>query len=87
MAEILESEKPHVALTRAIAESLCDYPEQIRIEDTIDERGVLVRLYVAQPDIKRLIGKAGETANSIRTIMRAVGLKNDARISFKVDEA
>lgn len=78
-------EKPQLQLVRHIAESLCDHPEEIELSDSIDERGVLIQLYVAKTDLPRMIGKGGETANSIRMILRALGTRNNARYSFKVD--
>lgn len=80
-------EKPHVNLVRNIAEALCEYHDQIEIKDSIDERGVLIQLYVSPSDLPRVIGKGGETANAIRMVLRALGQLHNARYSFKVDSA
>lgn len=80
-------DEPEVAFIRTIAEALCDRPEDITIERTTDERGVLVMLYVAQEDIGRIIGKKGECATAIRLLLRALGSRIDARLSFKVNTA
>jgi predicted RNA-binding protein YlqC (UPF0109 family) len=68
----MDSEKPQLQLVRAIAESLCEQPDEIELSDSIDERGVLIRLYVAKADLPRMIGKGGETANAIRLLLRAI---------------
>lgn len=81
----MDSEKPHVSLVRNIAESLCSQPDQIELEDSIDERGVLIKLFVSKEDLPRIIGKGGETAKAIRQLLRALGAKNNGRYSFKVD--
>jgi len=78
-------EKPQLQLVRTIAESLCEQPDEIELSDGIDERGVLIKLYVAKSDLPRMIGKGGETANAIRQLLRALGARNNARYSFKVD--
>lgn len=69
----------------AVCGPLCEYPEQLNISTTNDERGVLIKLFAHQTDIGRLIGKKGDTVNSIRLLLRAIGTKNDARYSLKVD--
>lgn len=82
----MEPEKPQVSLVRTIAESLCEQPDQIEIQDSIDEKGVLIKLLVAKQDLPRMIGKGGDTAMAIRTLLRALGARHNARYSFKVDE-
>lgn len=81
----MDEDKPDIRLVRCIAEAMCERPEDIEIDRTIDERGVLIKLYVDKYDLPRIIGKGGETANAIRVLLRALGSKNDARYSFKVD--
>lgn len=81
----MDSAKPQLELVRSIAESLCERPDEIELSDSVDERGVLIRLYVARPDLPRMIGKGGETANAIRLLLRARGAMHNARYSFKVD--
>lgn len=80
-----EDESPCVAFVHSIATGLCTNPEAIEIEEKVDERGVLVQLYVAKEDIGRVIGQGGETATAIRLLLRSLGSKNSARYSFKVD--
>lgn len=79
-------DKPHISMVRNIAESLCSQPEQIELEDSIDERGVLIKLFVSKDDLPRIIGKGGDTAKAVRQLLRALGAKNNARYSFKVDQ-
>jgi hypothetical protein len=67
-----------------IVKSLVGQPDSVSIERTIDERGVLLKLTVAEDDLGRVIGKRGSTAQSIRTLLRALGTKNDARYNLKI---
>lgn len=67
-----------------IVKSLVSKPDDVVIERTIDERGVLLKLTVADDDLGRVIGKRGSTAQSIRTLLRALGTKNDARYNLKI---
>lgn len=75
-----------VALIKEIASALCEAPERIEVRDSMDERGVLIMLFAEKTDLGRLIGKKGETVNAMRTLLRALGAKNDARYSLKVDD-
>lgn len=67
-----------------IVKSLVGKPEAVEIKRTIDERGVLLELTVDPEDLGRVIGKRGGTAQSIRTLLRALGTKNDARYNLKI---
>ena len=67
-----------------IVKSLVGDPDSVEIKRTIDEKGVLLELSVAQDDLVRVIGKRGATAQSMRTLLRALGTKNEARYNLKI---
>ncbi len=67
-----------------IVKSLVNKPDAVSIKRTIDEKGVLLELTVDQEDLGRVIGKRGATAQSLRTLLRALGTKNDARYNLKI---
>jgi len=67
-----------------IVKSLVGYPDDVVVERTIDEKGVLLNLTVNPEDLGRVIGKRGVTAQSLRTLLRALGTKNDARYNLKI---
>lgn len=67
-----------------IVKSLVGNPDDVKIERRIDEKGVLLELSVNPDDLGRVIGKRGATAQSIRTLLRALGTKNDARYNLKI---
>ncbi len=67
-----------------IVTSLVGKPEAVQITRTIDEKGVLLELTVDPEDLGRVIGKRGATAQSLRTLLRALGTKNDARYNLKI---
>jgi len=67
-----------------IVKSLVGNPDAVTIERTIDEKGVLLELTVDPEDLGRVIGKRGATAQSLRTLLRALGTKNDARYNLKI---
>lgn len=67
-----------------IVKSLVGNPDEVQIDRTIDEKGVLLELTVDPEDLGRVIGKRGATAQSIRTLLRALGTKNDARYNLKI---
>src|ERR1700733_7066784 len=67
-----------------IVKSLVSKPEEVKIERRIDEKGVLLELTVDADDLGRVIGKRGATAQSLRTLLRALGTKNEARYNLKI---
>lgn len=67
-----------------IVKSLVSNPDAVEVTRTIDEKGVLLELTVAPEDLGRVIGKRGSTAQSIRSLLRALGTKNDARYNLKI---
>lgn len=67
-----------------VVKSLVSKPDEVQVKRTIDEKGVLLELTVDPEDLGRVIGKRGATAQSIRTLLRALGTKNDARYNLKI---
>lgn len=67
-----------------IVKSLVSNPDAVSIERRIDEKGVLLELTVDPEDLGRVIGKRGATAQSIRSLLRALGTKNEARYNLKI---
>lgn len=67
-----------------VVKSLVTKPDEVKVERRIDEKGVLIELTVDPEDLGRVIGKRGATAQSIRTLLRALGTKNDARYNLKI---
>lgn len=67
-----------------IVKSLVGNPDAVTIERTIDEKGVLLELTVDPQDLGRVIGKRGAGAQALRTLLRALGTKNDARYNLKI---
>lgn len=67
-----------------VVKSLVSHPDDVVVERLIDEKGVLLTLTVNPEDLGRVIGKRGGTAQSLRTLLRALGTKNDARYNLKI---
>lgn len=67
-----------------IAKQLVDNEGDVRVERVVDERGVLLTLYVNPADLGRVIGKRGAIAESIRTLLRSLGIKNNAHYNLKI---
>ena len=67
-----------------VVKSLVENPDDAVVERLIDEKGVLLTLTVNPEDLGRVIGKRGGTAQSLRTLLRALGTKNDARYNLKI---
>jgi predicted RNA-binding protein YlqC (UPF0109 family) len=71
---------------RYIVEQLVENPREVSVVRTVDEMGVLLTLRTHKDDMGKIIGRSGATAKAIRTILRVVGMKNNARINLKIEE-
>ena len=69
-----------------VVKALVDHPDDVRINRTVDEMGVLMTLDVNPEDMGKIIGRSGNTAKAIRILLRVVGMKNNARVNLKINE-
>lgn len=69
-----------------VVKAIVDNPDDVKTERTVDERGVLIQLHVNPEDMGKVIGKDGRTAKSVRTLLRVLGAKNNARVNLKIVE-
>ena len=69
-----------------VVKALVSHPEDVKVRRSVDDMGVLLELAVNPEDMGKVIGKAGATAKSIRTLLRVLGSRNDARVNLKIVE-
>ena len=69
-----------------LIKALVDVPDAVKSERKVDEMGVLITLKVDPTDMGKIIGRNGQTAKSIRSLLRVVGIKNNARVNLKIEE-
>jgi predicted RNA-binding protein YlqC (UPF0109 family) len=69
-----------------VVKALVNHPEDVKVQRSVDDMGVLLELSVNPDDMGKVIGKAGATAKSIRTLLRVLGSRNDARVNLKIVE-
>ena len=69
-----------------VVKSIVDHPDDVVIDRKVDEMGVLLTLKVNAQDMGQIVGRQGSTAKAIRTLLRIVGVKNNARVNLKIDE-
>ena len=69
-----------------IVKALVDFPDDVKIDRTVDEMGVLITMTVNSADMGKIIGRQGNTAKAIRTLLRVIGMKNNARVNLKINE-
>ncbi len=69
-----------------VVKALVDHPEDVKITRKVDEMGVLLTLDVNSEDMGKVIGRSGNTAKAIRTLLRVVGVKYGARVNLKINE-
>jgi len=66
--------------------AIVDYPDAVNVNREVDEMGVLMTLDVHADDMGKVIGRSGNTAKALRTLLRVVGMKNQARVNLKIRE-
>jgi uncharacterized protein len=69
-----------------VVKELVDNPNDVKVNRTVDQMGVLLTLDVHPNDMGKIIGRSGNTAKAIRTLLRVVGMKYDARVNLKINE-
>ncbi len=69
-----------------IVKQLVNHPEDVKVEKSLDERGVLLTLYVNPQDMGFVIGRKGQVARAIRTLLRVIGARNNAILNLKIHE-
>lgn len=69
-----------------VVKALVEHPDDVKAERKVDEMGVLIELTVHPEDMGKVIGKEGKTAKSLRTLLRVLGAKNNARLNLKIVE-
>lgn len=73
-------------LLETIVKELVDHPEDVASERGTDEMGVLLTLTVHKDDMGKVIGRSGSMAKAVRTILRGVGMRHNARVNLKINE-
>jgi predicted RNA-binding protein YlqC (UPF0109 family) len=74
------------AFVEYVVKAMVDRPDDVSSDRTVDEMGVLITLKVNPEDLGQVIGRQGQTAKSLRTLLRVVGAKNHARVNLKIYE-
>jgi len=75
-----------VEFVEFIVSQLVSNPEKVKVERKIDEMGVLITLDVDPADMGMIIGREGQTAKALRTLLRVIGARNNARVNLKINE-
>jgi len=79
----MEADQQYV---ETIVKAIVNHPEDVKTTRIIDERGVLITLDINPADMGYVIGRQGQTARSIRTLLKIVGAKHNARVNLKINE-
>lgn len=74
------------AFLEYVVKALVDHPEHVTITRSVDEMGVLLTLTVEADDMGKIIGRDGNIAKALRTLLRVVGMKHNARVNLKINE-
>jgi uncharacterized protein len=74
------------AFVEYVGKAIVNHPEDVKVERTVDDRGVLLTLHINQEDMGYVIGRQGQTARALRILLKTVGAKDDARVNLKIYE-
>ena len=72
--------------TEFIVKAIVNNPDDVRTERTVDERGVLITLHINPADMGYVVGRQGQTARAIRTLLKKIGARENARVNLKIYE-
>ncbi len=78
--------EPDQQFLEYVVKSIVDHPDEVKVERRVDEMGVLLSLRVHLQDMGQVVGRQGATAKAIRSLLRIVGIKNNARVNLKIEE-
>ena len=71
-------------LVEYIAKSIVNEPDEVKIEEETDETGITLKLSVADDDKGRIIGKQGQIAQAMRTLLRVKAAKAATRVRLEI---
>ena len=71
-------------LVEVIAKSLVDYPDQVVVTETENEKAIVLELRVAQSDMGKVIGKQGRIAKAIRSVVKAAASKEEKKVIVEI---
>ena len=71
-------------LVEVIAKSLVDYPDEVQVTETENDKAVVLELKVAQSDMGKVIGKQGRISKAIRTVVKAAASKEDRKVIVEI---
>ena len=77
---------PAAQLVEYLARRLVETPGEVRVEEDEDEGHLVIRLYVAEDDVGRVIGRGGRIVRALRTVVRACGAREDRRVVLEIAE-
>lgn len=80
------AEGPDKDFIEHVVKLIVEKPEEVKVSRAVDEMGVLITLQVSKEDMGKIIGKSGQTAKSLRILLRVIGSKNNARVNLRIVE-
>ncbi|MCD6109995.1 KH domain-containing protein [bacterium] len=80
------SDGPDKDFVEYVVKLIVDNPDDVKVSRAVDEMGVLITLQVSKEDMGKIIGKNGQTAKSLRILLRVIGSKNNARVNLRIVE-
>ncbi len=86
MQKVKTMEEQDQAFVEYVVKALVDNPDDVKTDRTVDEMGVLITLHINPNDMGQVIGRMGQTAKALRTLLRVVGAKHKARVNLKIYE-
>ena len=85
-SEMSKSEYHDQEFLEYLVKSIVENPDKVEVSRKVDEMGVLLTLKVAPQDMGLVVGRQGSTAKAIRSLLRIVGIRNNARVNLKIEE-
>jgi len=78
--------EPEAVYLFNIVSPIINNHDALSIQRTVDERGILLTISVAQEDMGKIIGSQGDSARAIRRLIRQFGLSQNKHVAVKINE-
>ncbi len=71
-------------LIEYIAKSIVNMPQDVIVTEEAMDGGIMLKLQVADEDKGRIIGKQGQVAQAMRTLLRVTAAKEGTRVRLEI---
>ncbi len=73
-----------IELVGFLVQGIVAHPEEVEVEEFLDDVGSVYGVRVHPDDVGRVIGREGRVANALRHVVKAAATKTGARVAVEI---